>query len=152
MTIGGVVLIFPLSIPLPCFHLKHIFFVMSRGSLSFFERDELLCDLPTFLWNYMVQTCDPCPFFSCPVSMQLLLRFGRPLDSFWGSPRPPSCVWKAACACFFLSKLSLQALTGASFRCDSFLLFIATKDFAFISYIFLVSPFVPPRLSLLSFS
>ena len=50
----------------------------------------------------------------------------------------------------FLFKLWLGAPKGASFLCVSFLIFIATKDFAFDSYIFLGKRYFPPRLPLLS--
>ena len=76
------------------------------------------------------------------------LRFARPLHNLWVSPHPPTGVWQPACASFFPSKSWLKGQEGASLL----LLFIATKDFAFGSYIFLVKPYFPPRLPLLSFA
>ena len=85
--------------------------------------------------------------FGLPSIPITFLRFACPLYKLQVSPHPPRGVWHADCACFFHSKLWLKGQKG-----PFFLLFIVTKDFAFISYIFLVRPYFPPRLQLLSFA
>ena len=85
--------------------------------------------------------------FGLPSILITFLRFACPLYNLRVSFHPPRGVWHADCACFFHFKLCLKGQKG-----PLFLLFIVTKDFAFISYIFLVRPYFPPRLQLLSFA
>ena len=93
-----------------------------------------------FCFSYFIATKD------LPSITMTFLRFARPLYKLGVSPHPPRGDWQAELVSFFLN-CGCKLRRGASF-----LLSIATEDFACISYIFLVRPYFPPRLPLLSFA
>ena len=93
-----------------------------------------------FCFSYFIATKD------LPSITITVLWFACPLYKLWVSPHPPRGDWQAELVSFFIN-------CGCKLRRGvSFLLFIATKDFACISYIFLVRPYFPPPLPLLSFA